>query len=537
MAVNGRLPRSTSLHRTLGAALLLAFGLVALSAAESFAAFSFDTVKAKARAQLDVPFKQDDSPLPAFFRDIDYVGYREIKPNYENMLWRKEGSPIVLAFAHRGFYFPKKVAINVVEKGKARELDYSPDFFNFRKSQPPKNVKLPKDMGYAGLVLFHAAEPGAEYKEVMVFLGASYCRIKQGDKEYGLSQRGLAIDTVLDGPEEFPLFKEFWVEKPGVDAKSITIYALMDSPSVTGAYRMVFTPGEVPTVDVSCQIFARKDVRKLGVAPFSSMYWYGENTGRFPRDPRYVDDFRPEVHDSDGLMLHNGAGEWLYRPLQNAKGILVNTFSDENPRGFGLVQRDIDVKSYMDIEAVYHLRPGAWVEPRGKWGKGHVELVQISTDAERYDNVVAFWTPQKPLRRGDSPSFDYRVTYFHGTLPGTPPAGHVINTLQMRGGICGSDPCKDAVPGTRLFIVDFAGGILGDLPALAPVEPVLSVSGGKVTTLKIVPNPSMKGWRTFWEIVPPEGKPPVEMRVYLRRGADVLTETWTHTWLPEQDQW
>lgn len=494
-------------------------------------AFSFDMVKAQAKALATKPYTPDSSPLPDFFKNMKYPAYYEIKSNLDNLLWRNERLPFALGFFHRGYLFPRKVAINVVQNGKYEEIPFSEDHFDYRKSQYPGG-KLPKDMGYAGFVIYHAYEEGGRYKECMVFLGASYFRVKGEDQEYGVSARGLAIDTVEPQGEEFPVFREFWVEKPASDAKKLVIYALMDSQSVTGAYRFVLTPGLRPQVDVQSEVFVRKDIHKLGVAPLTSMYWYGENTGRFPKDPRYVDDFRPEVHDSDGLLMHTGAGEWIFRPLINPKRILGNAFSDNNPRGFGLMQRDHDISHYQDLEALYHIRPSAWVEPGGGWGRGHVELVQIPTDAERYDNIVAYWVSDTPARKGDILHYDYSVTFSHDQIPGVPPAGRAINTFQMRGGMCGSDPCPDAVPGSHMFGIDFSGGILGDLPTKAPVKPDIWVSAGRIIKPVAIPNPYDHGWRVYFEVAPPEGDPrPIEMRVFLKRGDDILTETWSYVWM------
>ena len=525
----------TTIARSLRA-FAAAWLLVILAAGSAFAAsretpFSFEMVVAKARALAQEPYAPESDPLPEFFRNLDYSGFGEIRFNDENILWRKEKGPFAVAFFHRGYLFTKKVTVNTVEKGAAKEVLFSENYFNYQKSAYPHG-KLPKDLGFGGFVLFHPYEQGGEYRECMVFLGASYFRVKGRDMEYGLSARGLAIDTVLPSGEEFPYFREFWIVKPEKDAESITVYALMNSPSVSGAYRFDLTPGETPVVDVQSRVFARADIEKVGVAPLTSMFWYGENTGRFPKDARFIDDFRPEVHDSDTLLMHTGAGEWLLRPLVNPKSILVNTFTDENPRGFGLLQRDTNVWNYQDIEAVYHLRPSAWVEPKGDWGQGRVELVQIPTDAEIYDNIVSYWTPREKVRAGDALSFDYRLTYFNGLLPGVPPAGYVLATHQMRGGMCGSEPCRDAVPGTRLFVVDFAGGELPDLPANAPVEAVISLSEGSIAKLITVKNRFMAGWRVYFEVAPPEGEPrPIEMRAYLKRGDDILTETWSYAWM------
>ena len=83
-------------------------------------------------------------------------------------------------------------------------------------------------------------------------------RASARDQVFGLSARGLAIDTAESWGEEFPWFREFWLVTPAPNAKELTIYALLDSPRVTGAYRFAVEPGEQTRVDVECRLFLRE---------------------------------------------------------------------------------------------------------------------------------------------------------------------------------------------------------------------------------------------------------------------------------------
>ena len=87
--------------------------------------------------------------------------------------------------------------------------------------------------GFAGFRVQFATNWKAD---IAAFLGASYFRAVGDDtRQYGLSARGLAIDTAFARPEEFPRFTAFWFERPSRDAGTLTLYALLDSPSIAGA--------------------------------------------------------------------------------------------------------------------------------------------------------------------------------------------------------------------------------------------------------------------------------------------------------------
>lgn len=476
--------------------------------------FNFADVHRRAAALAKQPFEENKKELPPFLRDLNYDQYQDIRFRTEKGLWRDEGLPFEVRFAHLGFLFLWPVKVNVVDNGEVRPVSYSNDFFDYGRNKVPPD--MPADLGFAGFRLLYPLHKDGQYDEVAVFLGASYFRAIGQNQSYGISVRGLAIDTGLPKPEEFPFFREFWIEKPARDATEITVYALLDSQSATGAYRFVIKPGAATVIDVKSHVFMRNKVQKLGIAPLTSMFFHGDLTDRF------MDDFRPKVHDSDGLLLATGSGEWLWRPLINPRRLEVSSFQDTNPRGFGLRQRDRDFNNYQDLEARYQQRPSVWVEPLGDWGKGVVQLIEIPSDAERYDNIVAFWVPDQAADAGQEFNYDYRL-YFELNSPERPAGGRTLASREGAGGAGDLDPSK------RRFVIDFQGGNLDMLPADAPVAAMVNASAGRVINTVVQKNPFTKGWRLSFELVPEDAES-IGLRCFLKLGADVLTETWSFQW-------
>jgi len=334
---------------------------------------------------------------------------------------------------------------------------------------------------------------------------------------YGLSARGLALNTAEPGGEEFPIFTEFWIEKPTKLSKNVTVYALLDSPSVAGAYRFDIAPGVKTSMQVKTALYFRKAAKTVGIAPLTSMFWHGENTNAL------TNDFRPEVHDSDGLMINTGAGEWLWRPLHNPDSARTAAFSDSNPRGFGLLQRDRSFENYQDLEAAYHRRPSAWVEPVGSWGKGSVRLVELSTPDETNDNIVAFWVPEKLPPLGQPLELEYRLHWYldQSYLP----PGYVVGTRHGR--------TKTHEPDLERFFIDFGGPQLTSLAEDPTVESVVTVGAGAKLTHSIVQkNPYNNTWRAAFAIQPDGSRRPVELRCFLKKPKEVLSETWSYLWQP-----
>lgn len=478
--------------------------------------FNFADVRRRAEVMASQPFQTTGSTLPDFLKNLDYDQYRDIRFRAERSLWRAEGLPFEIQFAPLGFFFSEPVIINVVVEGEGKPVEYASDLFDYGKNSVPDN--LPKDLGFAGFKVLYPLHTDSHYDEVAVFLGASYFRAVGQKQNYGLSARGLAVDTGLPKPEEFPRFREFWLEKPAKDATELTVYALMDSRSLTGAYRFVIKPGVATQIEVKASLFVRDkaQVQKLGVAPLTSMFYHGAMNERF------FDDFRPQVHDSDGLLMLAGNGEWIWRPLNNPARLRISAYQDNNPRGFGLLQRDRDFDNYQDLEAHYHIRPSIWVEPQGDWGKGSVQLIEIPSTAERYDNIAAFWTPEKPVEAGQKLEFSYRLSFFLD-LPNLSSGGR---TLASRVGAGGAG---DLQAERRRFVIDFGGENLARLADDAPVEGVVSGSTGQIQNVVVHKNPQTHGWRLSFELLP-QGDAPSELRGFLKLGNDVLTETWSYQW-------
>ena len=479
--------------------------------------FTFAAVVRRAGELAASPYQADQPPLPPFFANLDYDQYRDLRFRRDQAIWRADGLPFQVELFPRGGMFKSRVTINLIDNGKSAPIPFKSSLYDYGKNDVPGNIaETPEDLGFAGVRLLYPLNRDDVFDELGVFLGASYFRAVSQGLIYGISARGLAIDTGLPSKEEFPVFREFWLEKPERDATSITLYALMDSPSVAGAYRFLITPGLETLIDVKAQLFFREKVKKLGLAPLTSMFYHGENTERF------MDDFRPEVHDSDGLLVETGSGERIWRPLGNPRTLRISGFRADSPRAFGLMQRDRDFNDYQDLEADYQQRPSAVVEPSGDWGKGMVELVEIPTDSERNDNIVAFWVPDRHPSLGKPFEFAYRLR-----LAGDPEArltgGRTVATRIGGAGTADLDPTK------RKFVVDFSGPILGKLSPDTEVEAVVSASSGVLSKPVVHQNPHTGGWRLFFELHP-EGPAPVDLRAFLRKGDDVLSETWSYQW-------
>lgn len=481
-------------------------------------AFGFADVNRLAEELARQPYEPDRPELPEAFRDLDYDDYRDIRFRPERSIWGAEPLPFRLQLFPRGFLYSDRVTLNLVDRPGVRRLDFSPGLFDYGRNPVPQ--QLPEDLGFAGFRILYPMHSRDRWDEAAVFLGASYFRAIGQHQNYGVSARGLAIDTGLESPEEFPVFREFWIRKPAADDTTITVFALLDSERATGAYRFLIRPGATTQVDVRARVILREAVDKLGIAPLTSMFYHGELTNRF------MDDFRPEVHDSDGLLIVSGSGERIWRPLVNPRQLRITPFEVDSPRGFGLLQRDRDFDHYQDTEAIYHTRPSVWVETLGDWGKGVVELVEIPSQSERNDNVAAFWTPAAPLEGGSAAEFEYRLHFALNPEEGLS-GGRALATRIGAGGTDVPDHSR------RKFVIDFIGQVLRELdPEAAGVEAVCDASAGEITHAVAHHNPFVDGWRLFFELVPEEGAS-TDLRCFLRQGQDILTETWVFKWSPE----
>jgi glucans biosynthesis protein len=500
----------------------LRFAAVALLVLGGTAAsgFGFDDIGARARDLAAQPYKPPVIRMSREIRELDYDEYRDIRYRPEQALWRAEKLPFELMFFPQGRAVPEPVAIHIVEPSGERLLAFDPTLFDFGKNRiDPSRLR---DLGFNGFRVHFAVNKPNYKDEVLVFQGASYFRALGKGQGYGLSARGLAVDTAAPEGEEFPRFSEFWIERPRAGATALVIYGLLDSRRIAGAYRFVLTPGAETTLQVTARLYARERIAKIGMAPLTSMYAFGENQpGR--------DDYRPEVHDSDGLSIQSEEGEWIWRPLVNPKRLLVTSFAMTNPRGFGLMQRDRSSASYEDPEALYERRPSAWVEPTGNWGNGRVELVQIPTPDETNDNIVAYWIPQTAPVPGKPFDFGYRIRWQTvGTVPAN--EGWVVQTRRGRGFVKRSD-------GDINFVVDFDGQALHGLAAGADVDPVVWADGNaEVRERNLFRNPVSGAWRMTVRFKRVDATRPVELRAYLKQQQTVLTETWSYILPAEPDK-
>ncbi len=376
--------RKCSTAAVIGAAIVLAGARAAPPVRPKAAAhaFTFADVIRLARERAAHPYRNRSPRLPASLAHLTYDQYRQIRFRPRDALWGPN-SLYEVQFFHRGFEFDRRVEISQVVRGEPQPLRYTPRWFDFGRLTPLAR-HMPANLGFAGFRLHFPLQTPDYRDELIAFLGASYFRVLGRNEVYGLSARGLAIDTAMARGEEFPWFTRFWLVRPAPRQRVITIYALLDSPSIAGAYRFQIVPGETSRVWVTEDLFARRRIAKLGVAPLTSMFLYGGD----PAGHRF-DDFRPEVHDSDGLLMQTGTGEWLWRPLANPRRLEVNRFMDLDPRGFGLIQRERSFSHYEDGAAQFERRPSYFVQPIGNWGRGGVELVESPTEEGMHDNIVA----------------------------------------------------------------------------------------------------------------------------------------------------
>lgn len=485
-------------------------------------AFSLDDVASKAEKLAAAPYQAPQSNLPSVFRQMAFGDYQQLRFNDEKSYWRDAETPFELRFYHQGMHFDVPVKINEVTATSVNEIRYDPEMFDFGNLDiDPAALQ---NLGFAGFKVLYPLNRKDKQDELMSLLGASYFRVVGKGQVYGLSARGLAIDTALPKGEEFPRFTEFWVERPQADRGSLLIYALLDSPRATGAYRMEVAPGKKDAiVDVQAKVFLREPVEKLGIAPLTSMYLFGAN------QPSPQLNYRPQLHDSEGLAIHSGDGEWIWRPLNNPKRLAVSSYGVENPKGFGLLQRTRDFSRYEDLDDRYELRPSGWIEPKGDWGKGRVELVEIPTPDETNDNIVAYWVPEKAPAPGEAMEFGYRL-HFSIDEPALhdPKLAWVKQTRLSAGDVKQSNLIRQP-DGSTALIVDFVGPNLAKLAADAPVTTQVSIDGNaELVENNLRHNPVNKGWRLTLRLRVKDPARPVELRAALVDGETTLSETWSY---------
>lgn len=475
-------------------------------------------VEELARKAADKPWSPPsaDGPAAEVLKKISYDQYREIRFLKDKQIWSVDNLPFRLSPLHLGYLFLNPVQVHEFTNSHSQKIPFTPLFFDYGNSGI-KGHELQRDLDYSGLRIHYPLNQPNVFDELCVFQGASYYRMLGREQNYGAAARGLAINTGLDEPEEFPLFTKFWAGKPQADSKQLVLYALLESSSATGAFEFTITPGVETVVNVRQTLFLRNNVKSLGITPLTSMFWFGENTKKL------YDDFRPEVHDSDGLALNFETGEFLWRPLESHPSIRrLFTFGANNVRGFGLLQRDRDFRHYQDLEALYHRRPSVWIQPVGDWGEGDIKLVELPTTDEMNDNIVLFWEPKTQPTAKTAYRLAYRQIWTQEPNPGGA-GGYTVST---RTGI------HQRSPGSRFVKVDFVGSKLSELPPDAQLTATVSVADPRVDVFDAVvqKNPYDNSWRVSFRLKAKEGQTaPLELeaRCFIRRGDDVLTETWS----------
>jgi len=491
------------------------------------AAFSYEGLTARAREMARSPYAAPPRPAPEVVQKIVYEEWGKIKFRTDHALFADGPGRFPVEFFHLGLFFQKAVDLHVVEGGQSRKIIYEQSYFDMPADSVAR--RLPQGAGFAGFRLQEARDGALDWRknDWVAFLGAAYFRSIGELRQYGLSSRGIALDVaVADHPEEFPDFTNFFVDS-NEGADNVVIYALMEGPSIVGVYRFDMMRGKGVVMDIEASLFMRAAVSRFGVAPLTSMYWFSETK------KETAVDWRPSVHDSNGLAMWSGNGERLWRPLNNPPRIMVSAFSDNNPHGFGLLQRDRVFDHYQD-GVYYDRRPSLWVEPlpgpRGEgWGKGSIQLCEIPTNDEIHDNVVAMWVPEKPIPADAEVNLRYRLHWL-ADEPYPSKLGRCVATRLGNGGQAGLPRPK----GVRKFMVEFLGGPLADLPFGVVPEAVTSTSRGAFAAYRLVeavPDDVPGHWRAQFDLAV-EGADPVELRCFLRANGETLTETWMFQYHP-----
>ncbi len=496
----------------------------AAEAAPQRGTFGYEDVIKRARELSESPFDAVVPPLPPQLENQDWDAWREIRFRQDRALLGGGPGRFRLQLFHLGHLFKKPVTINTIRDRIATPIPYQAALFDYGKTKFDK--PLPVNLGFAGFRMHYPLNDPRNNDELISFVGSSYFRHLGKGQQYGLSARGLSINSgLLDNNEDFPYFREFWVETPDSDSK-ITIYALLDGPSVAAAYQFDITPGEDSPVDISVTLFARKPITRLGMAPLTSMYFLGENDRHF-NDRNKYDEFRPELHDSDGLLIHTEKDEWIWRPLKNPLIQELHMYQANNIKGFGLMQRDRRFEHYQDLELAYEHRPSYWVEPRDDWGEGFVELIELATKDETFDNIVCAFIPKTPIDPGKPFSFGYRI-YSLNDGRELHKLAATLHTFSAPARALGSS--ESTGPLSRRLMIDFNGGdIEYYLKQPSLMELVPSATDAKIIRSFLVPNPAIKGIRAMIDVQFEENKIG-NVRAYLRAGPKLLSETWNYAW-------
>jgi periplasmic glucans biosynthesis protein len=493
----------------------------AVCPAEEIRPTRFKDVVAKAQMLAQKPLIKTNSNVPDTLKKIGYDEWRDIRFNPAKSLWAD--NLFSVQFFHLGGIFQEPVIINSVDNNTTTKIPFSLDLFNYTQSN--QAGLLMDDLGFAGFRVHYPINSAEYADEIISFIGASYFRALGKNLAYGISARGLAIDIAEITGEEFPYFREFWIVKPGPKAKELLFYALLESESLTGAYSFIIRPGEETLVQVKSVLFFRKKIKKLGLAPLTSMFFNGENS-----KPRTGIDFRPEIHDSDGLLIQEKSGEWTWHPLINPETLLINSFGGGQPLGFGLLQRDMHFDHYQDLEARYDKRPSVWISPKSDWGSGHIQLLQIPTENEFNDNIGAYWVVDKSFEPGQSFEYDYTMKWHAGNRKRSPLASIESTRVVTK-------------PDNVMFIIEFVPDPSQDNFLLKNISADIQIFNDyKISTNQIIENTVTGGWRLIIQVdlneesmlnkMLSKHNPSVEIRAFLKHENTLISETWSYTYLP-----
>lgn len=492
-------------------------GAVAQSPAADPRGARFDPadVLEMARKLAKQPFRKPAPDLPEPISSLNYEQYSAIRRKKEALIWGDHKVGFALEPTSRGFIFNNTLRIHVVEDGYARRLTYDPGDYTFGKST---QLTDKKDIGFAGFRMLRLREDGPP-EEVLLFQGAGYYLTAARGQPFGAAARALAIRPVdPDKGEEFPYIAAVWIERPVLAANALVIHALLDSESLTGAYRFTLRPGDATIVDTECTLFTRVAVKHLGLAAMQGTYLFG------PIDRRRSDDVRPNLYDVSGLQMLSGKGEWIWRPVSNRQSLQTSAFVDENPRGFGLLQRDRNFAHFEDDDNHWETRPSVWTEPIGDWGKGHVTLLEIPAESQVNQNILAYWRPGAGLPAQTENSFAYRQWW--GWRPAEQPP-FAIATRSRSGRTPGAAPNSFK----RRFMVEFTGDILGDAAAAPEVVAKAWSPNGALSNVRVVLARDQKAARVTFD-VDAAAEQSAELRLLLEAAGKQISETWLYRWTP-----
>jgi glucans biosynthesis protein len=463
-----------------------------------------------ARALAKQPYKPMPADLPDIFRNLGYDQYVAIRQRPGTAIFAGDSIGFALEPLHRGFIYSTPMQINLVSQGQARRLVYDPSWFDLGAIAVPRELG---DIGFSGFRVLTQRDANG-LAELATFQGASFFRAVAPGQAPGTMARAMSIKTADPRGEEFPAIRTVWIERPTLAENRLVIHALIDSESLTGAYRFTLRPGEATLIDTECTLFARAAVDSYGLATMSASVVSGQ------MGLRRCDDLHPSVAEIAGLQMLTGNGEWVWRPVANRQTLQISTFVDEKPRGFGFLQRDRAFDHYQDDDQHWEARPSLWIEPIGEWAAGGVQLVEIPSESEANDNVIGFWKPREPLAAGSETTFAYRQ-FWCWSPPVRPDLAVAVLSREGRG----------TTAKRRRFLVELRGDALGGFAKAEEITPKLTATPGSILSARAFLSPESKSCRVLFEL-DPGGESYSELRLVIEAAGKPISETWLYRWTP-----